>query len=315
VAAHRRTWQGGQEVLIAAQLEAGATPLGFSVTGGSVVLSPTRAPDVPTLALVPSETDFGPQDVASTASGLLRAPRGASFHIEPPPDCDTGSCACVGDCAPPPPSIPTTAPSGLYVTYTDLYDAAEPWIRGSPEIEAHIIGPEVADSPTLARQISCSGEHALGWKSFNQNGNQWSGAALLLSEQEIVSRGYTPGTTENRGFSVVLYEDDDESCVIHDDGVRLGWDLAAVAGWAGMGTLVVVSCENWACLIFNLAGFSWLTIDAAIHLFQTNDDYLGVAMPRASISQYTNPAATHTLVKHNNAINGGIKLVYHVYGQ
>lgn len=315
VVAHRRTWQGGREVLVAAQLEAGTTPLGFSVSGESVVLSPTRAPDAPTLALVPVETFFGPQPVVSTASGLLRAPRGAaSFSIEPPPDCDPNTGA---NCDPPPPAggIPTTAPSGLYMTYSDLYDAAEPWIRGSPEVEAHILGPETADSPTYARQISCSGEHALGWNSFDQNSNQWGGAVMLLSEQQIIARGYTTGTTEDRGFSVVLYEDDDESCVIHDDNERLKNDLWNVGGWSGVGALVVLSCGGWACVVVNSALAGYLVITSAIHLFQTNDDYLGVAVARANASQYTNSLASHALVKHDNVINGGIKLVYHVYGQ
>lgn len=311
VTAHRRTWKGGREVLVAAQLKAEDTPLGFSVTGESVVLSPTRAPDAPTLALVPVETNFGPQIATSTASRLLRAPPGAaSFTIEPPPSCDP-------ECPPPPPvgGIPTTAPSGLYMTYTDLYDAAEPWIRGSPEVEAHILGPAVSDSPTSARQISCSGEHAPNWRSFDQNGNQWSGAVLLLSESEMVARGYVTGTTQYRGFSVVLYEDDDESCVIHDDNARLRNDLSSIGLLGGLGAGIAITCSTGFCFFSTVFVTGIGIIDAAIHLFQTNDDYLGVAVPRANASQYTNPAATHTLVKHQNAINGGIKLVYHVYGQ
>lgn len=317
VAAHRRTWQGGGEVLVAAQLKADDTPVGFSVSGESVALSPTHAPNAPTLALVPVETDFAQQQAVSTPNGIRVPSKRASFSIEPPPDCDpaTQSCTCTSDCVQPPAGIPTTAPSGLYMTFSDLYDAAEPWIKGSPEVEAHILGPELADAPTLARQISCSGEHASGWKSFDQNANQWGGVVLLLSEQEMVSRGYTTGATEHRGFSVVLYEDDDQSCVIHDDGTRLGYDFIQTAMFAGTGVAVAAGCGGWVCVIGDALVDGFATIYYAIQLFETNDDYLGVAVPRANAPQYTNGLATHTLIKHANAINGGIKLVYHVYGQ
>jgi len=312
VRSHRRTWTGGS-VLVASQLYQSDLPTAYREDGSELRLSLSTPPAETVISLVPRETNLSqPAYSTRVGSGTTLGPGGADRQegCEPNMDYCEGDPSSGGG-----PSVPTTAPSGLYMTYTDLYDAAEPWIRGDPEIEAHILGPELADPASSARQISCTGEHEISWKNFNQNSNQWSGAVLLLSEEQLVARGYTTGTTEERGFSVILYEDDDGSCIIHDDNERLTNDLIDVAGWFGGGVLCAVSVTSMAGFVIQVGIAAWLTIDSAISLFQTNDDYLGVAVPGANATQYTNPAATHTLVKRHDAINGGIELVYHVNRQ
>jgi hypothetical protein len=195
VAAHRLTWQGGREVLIAAQLEEEDTPIGFTVSGESAILSPTRAPDAPTLALVPVETDFSTQHVASSASGLLLAPRGAaSFSIEPPPDCDpaTESCTCTADCSPPPPP-PPPQPAGIYMNSMTIRDVHEPWLRGAPELDlifwSYVQGQYIPNGIMPTSQFVGAGQQ-FPWNYSGGTGYQWNYTLSFTWDPNALSRVY-----------------------------------------------------------------------------------------------------------------------------
>ena len=138
---------------------------------------------------------------------------------------------------------------------------------------------------------------------------------MLLSEEQLNDYGFTPSNSEDRRFTVVLYEDDDQACVIHDDPNRLANDLLNIGESAGTMLALMVRCQAGGCFFANLALYGGIIINRAIDLFTTNDDYLGTATAMSNDPSSANPNTIHTLYKTNNVVNGGVKLVYHVYGQ
>jgi hypothetical protein len=55
---HRTSWRGGANLLIATALSEEMTPIGYNLDGSLVSLSKDTVPEMPTLVLVPVETDF-----------------------------------------------------------------------------------------------------------------------------------------------------------------------------------------------------------------------------------------------------------------
>src|SRR5439155_21003848 len=124
---------------------------------------------------------------------------------------------------------PTIAP-GIYLEFSRILDAKEPWFRGDPEIEVHIHGPTSAANPTYGDNLSCSGEHAPDYrKVFDQNGAFWEGRVMVFSGDEMVQ--YTNKFLE--GFHVIFWEDDNEPCTLKLDSnvlVNLIQSTAAAFG-------------------------------------------------------------------------------------
>ena len=58
VPAHRASWKGGTEVLVASARDDGDAPIAYDVRGRRQVLSPDAPPAAPVLVLVPVETNF-----------------------------------------------------------------------------------------------------------------------------------------------------------------------------------------------------------------------------------------------------------------
>ena len=138
---------------------------------------------------------------------------------------------------------------------------------------------------------------------------------MVLSEAQLNDYGFTPSNSEDRRFTVVLYEDDDQACVIHDDPNRLGNDLLNIGESAGTMVALMVRCQAGGCFFANLALYGSIIINRAIDLFTTNDDYLGTATAMSNDPNSANPNTSLTLYKNSNVVNGSIRLVYHVYGQ
>ena len=329
VRSHRQRWKGA-DVWVASQLAKGMPLVGFDALGNRISLSEAQAPAIPTFVLVSSETNFAPSGPAalpvSRSSTSMRAgdrqrlaPTGAA-RLDVSDSCDgTEIILCDNE-----PSsggagddgwVPPNAPTGLYMTHSNLYDASEPWYRGDPEIEVHILGPLPTDPKTMLRPLHCSGATEPAPYYFDQNANVWNGSVMLLSEAQLNDYGFTPANSEDRRFTVVLYEDDDQACVIHDDPNRLGNDLLNIGESAGTMVALMVRCQAGGCFFANLALYGSIIINRAIDLFTTNDDYLGTATAMSSDPNSANPNTSLTLYKNGNVVNGGIRLVYHVYGQ
>jgi len=302
VRAHRHAWFG-QPVLVASQLRQSDPITAFDEQGSRMTLDTGTPPTVPTFAIVPSETNFAEEQPRGAALSMMDDECGPDTEII----CDDPGAGGAGNLG-----IPSNAPTGLYMTFSDLYDAAEPWIRGDPEVEAHVLGPNPVDPTSTIRDVQCAGETQSGWYQFDQNANQWSGAVLLLTGEQLDAYGYRPDSPGDHKFAVSLYEDDNESCIIRDDPNRVKDDLGALL-LLGAANLFIATCPTSGCAIFSVLLDGILTVDIVADLIQGNDDYLG-AVVNGLVDGYSNSSSNCTLLKHGNAVNGGIRLTYHVYG-
>lgn len=247
VASHRAAWQGDAGVLVATIGQDGEAPVAYDLEGHRRVLSADTPPATPVLALVPQETDF-------TGGRPLMA------------------ASCYDLCG----STTTTATSnvssaaGLYLTTSHFEDSFESWLKGKPEYEYHVYGL-VAGSE--AEQLACTGEYAGGYSYFDQNGPDWSGNAMLLSEQERQAyQSAHPGAP----IRIVAYEDDDEACVPRIDGNRVTQLLSAVdAAYKGVTSGKV---EPWYVKGVRAAPSLFNLYSAVRNIITTGDDLIGNAV-------------------------------------
>jgi hypothetical protein len=131
VPSHRAAWDGNG-VIVALQLNEAELPVGFDEHGAAVRLSLDAPPTIPTLVLTPVETPFAQLAPASEQSLQVRRP--SLTLLNPPPDTTGDGGGGTG--------VPLPYPDGVYFDKMTLYDVHEPWTKGSPEIEVHIIGQQ-----------------------------------------------------------------------------------------------------------------------------------------------------------------------------
>lgn len=257
VGAHRASWRGGAELRVGSYLEDDGSelPAVYDVNGSAVPLwNPAENPPVPTLVLVPVETDFtrplpsrvpNRDDNGGESIGTLA--------IEPDNNLESGGGG-------------STKPAGLYMTYAygekgvpdGLYG-----LMGEPEIEAHIFGQSSTDA-TQATSLACSwAGHADAYRRFDMNDHSWSGDVLLFSQTEIDN--YRARTTED--FAVQVWEDDDTSCQVKTDKDLAGFMKWVYDTWNNNAIKTDDGKIDWGKLLktaYALA--SWL---------KTNDDFVG----------------------------------------
>ena len=315
VRAQRESWDGNESPLVLSQLGEEDEIVAFDVTGKEVHLSRTVPPSQLVIALIPVETHFErPIDLAKarnvndnggkTIGTLERCPPndgtcvldgsgGLKIHKTVACSDDCGSGYQIGGSYPAP---------GLYLEFSRLVDAKEPWFRGDPEVEVHIQGPTDTGNPQYGADLSCSGEHAGDYrKVFDQNGNFWNGSVLLFSKEELDA--YNSKFTE--GFNVMFWEDDDTACTIKTDGDALKTLVEQTAKGAGGAAAVKVDGRlgyviKAAVFLANLfSNANWLL---------TNDDFLGVAVDMRQLGE-SFPDATHDLMIGGES-NGRARLVY-----
>ncbi|HKN59407.1 MAG TPA: hypothetical protein VJV97_11180, partial [Gemmatimonadaceae bacterium] len=182
VAKHRESWTGKADVLVVSQLDQWTPIVGFDETGKEVTLDRKVAPTQPTLSMVPVETRFD-QPMDPTSSRNARDQNGEAIGTLEQAQLNPSSLiACGETCDGGGSGGTATIPPGIYLEFSRILDAKEPWFRGDPEIEVHIQGPYMGTAPTYAEDLSCSGEHAYdSRKVFDQNGGFWSGRVLLFA--------------------------------------------------------------------------------------------------------------------------------------
>ena len=142
---------------------------------------------------------------------------------------------------------------------------------------------------------------------------------LILTESDFVSRHFDGSGSDIRKMGVVLYEDDDQACVIQDDPNRVRDEIGNLALWGIVGYFVPVACQSGASGLecgLGIWGAIIGTVSAMWSIFQTNDDYLGLAVEKSNVSGFSDANATHALILDGNSMtqNGGVRLVYHTYG-
>jgi hypothetical protein len=303
---HRESWTGKDDILVVSQLNESEPIVAFDESGKEVSLDRKVAPDQPTLSIVPVETQFDQPlgsatsrnvgDLGGNAIGTLQrlAPKGSSLVtcIEA---CEGGGGSGGG-------GVPPTIPPGVYLEFSRILDAKEPWFRGEPEIEVHVQGPQSVSTPRYGVDLSCSGEHAYDFrKVFNQDAAFWEGRVMLFSAEETAAFV----SKFNEGFHVLFWEDDNEPCTLRLDSNALVALLNSGAN--AFGTVAIkllpkasnpIIAAVFVATLFSNAG-QWLL---------TNDDYLGVAVAQANAG-YAYPGNTHVIMD-GTTLNGRATIVY-----
>jgi hypothetical protein len=182
---HRAAWRGGEDLLVATQFRDHETPVGFDLSGNPVLLSATKAPEIPTLVLVPAE-DFDAEGNPSQRG--LALGRGAQQQEKA-----TGGVSAA------------YAYTGAYVQYLYIPDEFEAWARGAPEYEMYL--ERVGSSRQVIR---CAAAGSIAPFKWNMDGTTWSSPFLIAWESE---------TPTLDGLAMYFYEDDDTECkLVQKDG-------------------------------------------------------------------------------------------------
>lgn len=272
VPAHRAAWRGGPDVLVASARDDGESPVAYDVRGRRQVLSAHTPPTTPVLAVVPVETDFGPE----------------------------GSVAYAVSTSPPPPQ-PVSPPAGLYMRYAHFVQDFEGWFKGNPEYEIHVLGQAgTGDSLT---DYQCAGELAGGYYQFDQNSLSWSGSVLLFSQAQLNSY---KTAHPNQNLRIIALEDDDTGCQIKLDGNRFK-NLQTVLQAAYPDLTGSKDTSGSLGKFVKRANALQKILRAAYSFLTTQDDLIGNAVEDVVVGQFFSGA--NWIVKgDNNITNGWIKL-------
>lgn len=157
VAGHLDQWNGDSRLIVVTSLhdDRREPPVGFTLAGERVPgLSADNPPDIPTLVLVPVETNF---DLDSAAGAATYADAGGS------------------------------GPPGIYMTYNKIFDSSlgEGWPNGSPELEVHT---SIRNAAGEFVYTVCSGEQQTFDLFFDQDTDTWSGPDVLLIAETAISK-------------------------------------------------------------------------------------------------------------------------------
>lgn len=277
VPAHRQSWRGGLEVLVATAESDREAPVAFDILGQRRTLDPLRPPSLPVIALERAETEFAPRLAAST---------------------------CLTGCAEEPGSgggTPVLATPGLYLTYASFTQTFEGWLKGSPEFEVHILGQDGTSSALKSYQ--CAGAQAAAPFQYDQNDKQWSGSVLLFSQSQLDAFKAAHPTQSIRVF---LLEDDDGACAIKLDSTRVATLFkqlqSAYGSLTGGKDEKLLSLKTFvkAVSLLNLLKSGWSVIT-------TQDDLVGNAIEDVVAGQFF-PGANWVVKGENTITNGAIRL-------
>lgn len=274
---HRAIWTGDERVLVATALADNDAPIAFDTRGRRQLLDPERPPGTPVIALVPVESDFSPR------------PQGLACYE----DCDTGGGGG---------GTPMTPSPGLYLTKSHLTQTFEGWLKGSPEIEVHILGQKGQTDSLISYQ--CAGEHAGGPYAFDQNSKDWSGQVLLFSQQQFETYNAAhPG----QSVRVFFVEDDDTACSIRTDPDRFQSLILAVDS---MYNRLTGGNDSSTAIIraYRYAKVSYNVFQRLASWFKSNDELIGNAVEDRIVNAFY-PGYNWFLKTQNNVTNGWINLV------
>jgi hypothetical protein len=277
VPAHRAAWSGGPDILVASAREDRDSPVAYDVSGRRQVLSADVPPSTPVLALVPVETDFGPERLTTS-------------RVDPLPP------------APPPPLPPPQPPAGLYMTDSHFVQDFEGWFKGSPEFEIHILGQSGATDSL--RDYQCAGGPAGGYYWFDQNSLDWSGSVLLFSQSQLNSY---KAAHPNQNFRIIALEDDDTGCMIKFDSNRFKNLMSAIQAQYPSLTGAKDTTGSTLVKLVKRANALQKILSAAYSFITTQDDLIGNAIEDVVVGQFY-PGANWIVKGEGNVTNGWIKL-------
>jgi hypothetical protein len=278
VAAHRTSWRGGEDILVATARDDGEAPVAYDTRDRRRLLDARTPPATPVLAVVPVETDF-----SSDSIGMML-----------PEDGGGGGGGGGGTPAP-------TPPAGLYLTSAHFVEDFEGWLKGGPEYEIHILGQSGASDSLTSYQ--CAGEHAGGLYAFDQNSLDWTGNALLFTQSQLTSY---KTAHPNQNVRILAIEDDDGACQIRLDGNRFKTFQTTLqtyypnltGGKDSVSGLTRLFKRANALQRILRAAYSWIT---------SQDDLIGNAIEDSVVGEY-HSGANWIVRGESNMTKGWLKL-------
>lgn len=300
VAAHRSQWTGDGNLLVVSQLEDTSPIVAFNLRGEVVNLSREHAPSVPTIALVPVETQFDkPLDLADWKNQDDQDGRAIGTLV--PSNMKAKKIIACGDDCGGGGGTYGYQPAGFWMTFSRLVDTGEPWTKGNPEIEVHVHGPTSQSNNQYGADLSCSGEHALPDKTFDQNNSFWNGNVLIWLQSEADNfNAQFPN-----GHHILFWEDDDTACRLKYDRQVVRSALSATFSIIG-GAALKAGGFGALSIPFILASFLASDLFSADWL-ASNDDYLGALVPASSHNDSWTDA-NYTLMKGGD-VNGRAMII------
>jgi hypothetical protein len=274
VAAHRASWSGGDDILVATARDDDEVPVAYDTRGRRRLLDPRTPPAAPVLAVVPVETDFS----------------GDSIGMMLPEDGGGGGGGGGG-----------SPPAGLYMTLSHFVQDFEGWLKGSPEYEIHVLGQSGASDSLTSYQ--CIGEHAGGFYIFDQNSLDWTGNVLLFTLSQLAAY---KTAHPNQNVRILAIEDDDGACQIRLDGDRFKTFQTALQNAYPNLTGGKDSTSGLA-RIFKRANALQRILRAAYSWITSQDDLIGNAIEDSVVGEYRS-GANWIVRGEGNVTNGWLKL-------
>lgn len=259
VPAHRAQWNGSSSLLVGTIGGDSERPVGFDIRGQRFALDPGAPPTVPVLAVVPIETDFGPEGARVDAAKACL-------------DCEEEGGVGSGGGG-------SAITPGLHLRLSHLTESFESWLKGQPEIEVLVLGQK-GDSDSLT-SYQCAGNFAPGAYYFDQNSLDWSGSALIMSQTQLDAYD-----AQHPGQAVRLFfmEDDDTPCVIRANNADLRQLIttvdSVVRGFAGGHDEVIETGKT-----FRYLRAAQKIISVVASAIKTNDDLIGNAVEDVTTSE------------------------------
>lgn len=281
VDAHRETWTGGAEVIVAVQLREQGIPYGVTLEGRAVPLSLNGPPPVPTIVLVPAES-FDADGVPYNAPearhpGTALGASDCSTCID-----DDGSGGGGGG------SSTSETWLGLWVNEVHVGDHSnyEPWTKGDPEFEMWI---ENATADPRAKIVCAEEDISVEPYRWNMDGNDYTRPFLLAHHSEV---------PVGDNLVVAMWEDDDTRCVEKDDKDYVALTVKAISD---ANTIIdaIKKRETSDTTAVVVAFFDLLSTVKSIAT--GGDDFVGVSAGDTDIST----TETKVLLKNEEMINAG----------
>ena len=316
VPAHYAKWKGGNNVIVASLLQDGDAPVAFDLNGRPVTVRADTPPQVPTLVLVKSETDF-----TSTP--------GPQFEMACPDGCGGGGGGGTPEPTPPPP--PTPGIRMLSMTLVD--DGEDNFFRGSPEIEVMFMGRRISGYTNLAAAPANEGPNTTAERRFDMNGTSYTAPSpgiLIVSRTELdMLFARFPGLNLDKvPFTIAVWEDDTDrgKIVDEDNWWSLGLHTIQTVTFGLLGATDVQSSpcgpnESGSCkpggplTVLGAVGaavsFAKLVTDLGHILTGDNDEFLGIAVGANALYNATGTTTvkTHALMQGKKKM-GEITLQY-----
>ncbi|HTO74070.1 MAG TPA: hypothetical protein VMJ30_09625 [Gemmatimonadales bacterium] len=292
VPAHRRSWSGDENILVATAWADRDAPVAFDPRGQRSILSPDRPPDTPVLALVPVEQDFD-------SPAALARPE-ATQCVEPCVPTSGGTDGTSGGTGNPGGPQVAPPPAGIYLLKSHFTSTFEGWLKGDPEFEFHILGQTgTTDSLT---DYQCAGEKQPAPYYFDQNGTDWSGRVMLFNALQLSNY---KASHPNQAFRIFAVEDDNEACVIRTDQGNFWGTISAASTLYKDATGVIDTFNIGKILIMKTDLKKFWTLVS--NLILTNDELPGTAIKDSTVKEF-HGGYNFVIKGKDNATNGWLQL-------